>query len=99
MEAADQITDLLNELEALVLSQPDKRQQTGKLREIGLAAGSPSAGNAAYIRAHEWIIQRVREPRAQLQLLTFMKGQAARMTPPQAKAFRKRLKEVQKQRA
>lgn len=90
---------LLNELEALVLSQPDKRQQTAKLREIGLAAGTSSAGNASYVRAHEWVIQRVKSPKSQLQLSTFMQGQKTRLTEPQAKAFRKRLKEVTKARA
>ncbi len=98
MPTTDNLLDeLLNSLEAIVLAQPDIRQRSEKLRQIGAAAGSPEGH--CYNRAQEWTIQRIKAPREQLKLSQWLNRELASMTTPQQKAYRKKLREVQKARA
>ena len=82
----DPVTDLLNSAEAIVRMQPEKRDQSRKLEEIGSYVTTETV-RSGYQRAQEWLIQRKRNPNALaiLKIQEWLATQLSKMKPAQRK--------------
>lgn len=88
----DPVREILDNAEALV-RMLDKSEQKAKLAEIGALTGNEERG---YATAHEWLIQRLKQPKADnvFRIQAFTGAALAKMNPAQLKRYRAALRDI-----